>query len=50
MNAAPFMVCLVLAIGFAVAIPWAIRYDRLMAELEGLDDESLAEAWEREGR
>ena len=50
MNAS-FVVVFVLAIGFAVAIPWAVRYDRVMAELEGLDDESLAAAaaaaWER---
>jgi len=32
----------VLAIGFAVAIPWAIRRDRWYCELSTLDDEQLA--------
>jgi len=34
-------------LGAFVLIPWARRYDMVMAELEALDDESLAEAWER---
>ena len=49
MNAA-FIVCLVACIGFAVAIPWAIRNDNLAA-LENLDDDNLAsqaaDAWEQ---
>ena len=37
-------------VGAVVLIPRAIQYDRTMAELEHLDDESLAVAWEAMGR
>lgn len=41
MNWTHFLVGL-LALGFAVAIPWAIRNDRWAAEMDALDDEELA--------
>jgi hypothetical protein len=41
MNWTHFLVG-ILAVGFAVAIPWAIRSDRWDADMEDLDDEELA--------
>lgn len=46
MNWTHFLVG-ILAIGFAVAIPWAIRHDRWVIELANLDDEELAAALEQ---
>jgi len=42
MNA-PFLICFVLFVFFAVAIPWASRHDRVLAELEAVDYDALAD-------
>jgi hypothetical protein len=47
MNGIQFAIFVGIIFAAVVLIPRAIQYDRVMAELEGLDDDSLAEAWER---
>ena len=45
MNWTHFIV-IIMMIGFGVAIPWALRHDRWVAEMKDLDDEGLAAAME----
>ena len=47
MNGIFVLVLAFTIVGAVVLIPRALEYDRTMAELEHLDDESLAAAWER---
>jgi len=51
MNGPQFAVFVGIIVAAFYFIPRAVRYDRVMAELEGLDDESLAaaaaDAWNR---